>query len=271
MRNRLFVLCAALFVVAPASAEMNVGIGFPNVSIGITLPFYPDFEPVPGYPVYYAPRLDANYFFYDGLYWVFQDDSWFVSTWYNGPWQVVNPEYVPDYVLRVPVRYYRQPPRFFIGWQQHLPPLWGQYWGSDWSQRRSGWDHWNHAAVPKPAPLPVYQRKYSGGRYPGADQQHTLHGRNYRYQPLDPVVRQYVKTPRTEAAPAQPQHTQPRPIQAPRKANQEQSRQPRQPAEHQPEPKPNRQRVVPRHDSVPTTSERKQRTEQEHEQERAER
>ena len=43
---------------------------------------------VPGYPVYYAPDIGGNYFFYDGRYWVYQDDNWYSSSWYNGPWDV---------------------------------------------------------------------------------------------------------------------------------------------------------------------------------------
>ena len=52
--------------VTSAGAQVSIGIGFPNVSIGINLPLFPELVPVPGYPVYYAPRLAANYFFYDG-------------------------------------------------------------------------------------------------------------------------------------------------------------------------------------------------------------
>lgn len=33
-------------------------------------PAYPDLVQVPGYPVYYAPRVNENLFFYDGQYWV---------------------------------------------------------------------------------------------------------------------------------------------------------------------------------------------------------
>ena len=39
-----------------------MGIGLPGVSIGINLPLYPELVPVPGYPVYYAPRLKATRF-----------------------------------------------------------------------------------------------------------------------------------------------------------------------------------------------------------------
>src|SRR6267378_3174528 len=103
MRNKLILLGILLFPAMPAPAAVSV-------SIGINLPVYPNLVPVPGYPVYYAPQLDSNYFFYDGMYWVFQGDSWYASSWYNGPWGIVSPEVVPLYVLRVPVRYYRQEP-----------------------------------------------------------------------------------------------------------------------------------------------------------------
>src|SRR5260221_3453463 len=128
-----------------------------NVSIGINLATYPRLVPVPGYPVYYAPGVDSNYFFYDGLYWDFDGDQWYSSPWYNGPWHFVAPELVPLYVLRVPVRYYRHPPAFFRGWRGDVSPRWGEHWGRDWEQRRSGWDHWDHRSAPRAAPLPTYQ------------------------------------------------------------------------------------------------------------------
>ena len=70
-----------------------------GVSIGINLPAYPRLVPVPGYPVYYAPSVDSNYFFYDGLYWVFDGDNWYESRWYNGPWSLVEPDAVPIFLL----------------------------------------------------------------------------------------------------------------------------------------------------------------------------
>jgi hypothetical protein len=199
MLNRLVLLWMLLFVAAPASAQVSVGVSFANVSIGINLPVYPELVPVPGYPVYYAPRMDSNYFFYDGMYWVFQGDAWYASTWYNGPWQLVDRDELPVYLLRVPVRYYRQPPGYFRGWQSSAPPRWGEHWGNDWAQRRSGWDQWNHNSAPAPAPLPAYQRSYAGDRYPAAAQQQTLQSKNYRYQPRDAVVRQHYQA---QAAPA---------------------------------------------------------------------
>ena len=205
MRNALIVLCLLLTLVSAANAQLSIGIGLPGVSIGINLPVYPEFAPVPGYPVYYAPRLNSNFFFYDGLYWVYQSDNWYASSWYNGPWGLVGPEVVPLFVLRIPVRYYRNPPGYFREWRADAPPRWGEHWGNDWQQRRSGWDRWNRNAVPAPAPLPAYQRQYAGNRYPQQEQQRAIQTQNYRYQPRDAVVRQHFQ----EQAAQRPQQATP--------------------------------------------------------------
>lgn len=160
------------------------------MSVGFNLPLYPELVRMPGYPVYYAPRLTSNFFFYDGMYWVYERDTWYASSWYNGPWDFVAPEVVPLFVLRIPVRYYRDPPVYFRGWRSDAPPRWGEHWGGGWERHRSGWDRWERKSVPAPAPLPVYQRKYSGEHYPQAERQRELHDQNYRYQPRDAAVRQ---------------------------------------------------------------------------------
>jgi hypothetical protein len=194
IRYLIIVLSMLFSSVTSAGVQVGIGIGLPHVSIGINFPVYPDLVIVPGYPVYYAPRQQANLFFYDGLYWVYQDDYWYTSSWYNAPWWTVEPEFIPVFILRVPVRYYRHPPAYFAGWRYDSAPRWGDHWGLSWSQRRSGWDRWDRRSVPQPAPQPTYQRKYSGERYPQQiEQQHELHQNNYRYQPRDPVVKQHYK------------------------------------------------------------------------------
>lgn len=205
MRYVLIVLLTLLWSVTSAIAQVSIGIGLPGVNIGINLGGYPQLVQVPGYPVYYAPQMDSNYFFYDGMYWVYEQDNWYASTWYNGPWGVVGPEYVPLYILRVPVSYYRQPPGYFRGWRSNAPPRWDEHWGNDWSQRRSGWNKWDRASAPRPAPLPTYQRQYSGDRYPRVEQQQELRARNYSYQPRDTVVRQHFQeqAPQRTSAPSQ--------------------------------------------------------------------
>ena len=261
---RIGVLAALLLLWAtvPATAQ---------VSIGITIGSYPQFAAVPGYPVYYAPDVGANFFFYDGYYWVYQDDNWYSSTWYNGPWESVDPMYVPIFVLQIPVRYYQRPPQYFGGWQSDQAPHWNDHWGRDWTQRRGGWDQPQRASNVAPAPLPDYQRQYSGKDYPRADQQRTLQQQNYHYhsqsagdrpnsgrQPDDrgsqaaqPSVRQRPTNDVKDARRDQPHPTAQQPEQQPRPAPQQQQEQrprptPQQQQERQPRPAPQQQEQLPR-------------------------
>jgi hypothetical protein len=240
-----------LFPVTSATAQVTVGIGLPNVSIGINLPLYPELEPVPGYPVYYAPQLNYNYFFYDGMYWVYQNDNWYASSWYNGPWGLIGRADVPLFILRVPVRYYRQPPGYFRGWQANSPPHWGEHWGNDWAQRRSGWDRWNRNSTPAPAPLPAYQRNYAGDRYPGADQQRALQNKNYSYQPRDAAVRQHDQAQRVEGAASASQPGTQGARQGRDAAPQEPQRANQLPQVRQSAPTPARAQPAPRPDNEP--------------------
>jgi hypothetical protein len=212
MRYLLVALSLAMSSVTPAHAQVSVGIGL-GVGVGIHVPVYPELVVVPGYPVYYDPRADSNYFFYDGVYWVYQGDDWYASSWYDGPWQVVQPEQVPLYVLRVPVRYYRHPPQYFRGWRADAPPRWGEHWGRGWERRRMGWDRWDRRSAPRPAPLPVYQRQYSGDHYPRAmEQQHSIGSEHYRYRPREAVTRAHFEERGYRGAPhAEPQWREPGP------------------------------------------------------------
>ena len=71
------VLLLALSSAPCGGAELNIGVDISE---------YPQLVLVPGFPVYYAPEVGANYFFYDGDFWIFQDDNWYSSPWYDGPW-----------------------------------------------------------------------------------------------------------------------------------------------------------------------------------------
>ena len=193
MRKLLVALLLLLGPIAPALAQVSVAIGIPGISIGINVPVYPRLVAVPGYPVYYAPGLRANYFFYDGLYWVFGNGNWYLSSWYDGPWQRVAPDAVPGIILRVPVRYYRYPPPYFRAWAPSAPPRWGEHWGYAWEERHRGWDRPERRIAVAPAPLPRYQRDYAGRRYPGAERQRALEAEHYRYRPRDPIVRQHFE------------------------------------------------------------------------------
>ncbi len=186
----LSLLLGTLTAASPALSEVSVTVAIPGVSIGIDQPAYPELMPIPGYPVYYAPQAHANLFFYDGLYWVYHDDRWLSSAWYNGPWDLVDPYYVPLFVLRVPVRYYIYPPPYFHGWVNWAPPRWDIHWGPRWAQHRHDWDQWDRRVSWHAAPPPVYQRHFSGDRYPRREHQHALRDEHYRYQPRDAAVRQ---------------------------------------------------------------------------------
>jgi hypothetical protein len=202
MKKYCFVLAMlwALYAV-PSPADQA------SMEIGINLQEYPELVVVPDYPVYYAPQLAANYFFYDGEYWVYQNDNWYRSSWYDGPWWIVDPGDVPEFVLRVPVRFYRQPPTYFFTWWSEAPPHWGERWGPEWERRRHGWDKWNHNVHHEPAPLPVYQQHYSGERYPRKnEQQLEIESKNYRYQSHDPVVQQRHQRSNSNVPHASPPH-----------------------------------------------------------------
>ncbi len=197
---RYLILALPLLVVqspaAQAQVSVGVGIQVPGVSIGVDVPAFPDLVPMPGCPVYYAPGVNANFFYYDGLYWVYQADNWYASTWYNGPWSVVQADDVPAYVLCIPVRYYRVPPPYFRAWSPDGPPHWGERWGAAWQQRREGWERMDRRQMPVPAPLPLYQRQFPAGRYPGSvEQQHEIRSQNFNYQPREAIGQRHFQPP----------------------------------------------------------------------------
>jgi hypothetical protein len=200
MKRLIVALGLTLVGIAPATAQVSAMISSGPVSIGINVPVYPQLVPVPGYPVYYAPGVGTNFFFYDGLYWVFNNGGWYQSQWYNGPWFGVPPDAVPVFLLRVPVRYYRYPPAFFRGWNAGYAPHWDEHWGHAWAEHHADWNHWDRAHAPRPAPLPTYQRAYSGARYPhDAAEAARMHENQYRYQPHDQVVQQHYQQHREMA------------------------------------------------------------------------
>lgn len=201
MKRRTLCLAGlSTWVCSPLRSQtaFSLGIATSGLSIGIHLPAYPQLSPLPGYPVYYAPSLRLNYFFYDGLYWVFQSSNWYVSAWYNGPWNVVAQEAVPLAILRIPVRYYRLPPPAFRGWNVNQPPRWGEHWGPEWESHRQDWSQWNQQENYPPAPLPQYQRDFSGNRYPAPECQPRLREQYDRYEPREPVVRQHLEQQRAD-------------------------------------------------------------------------
>ena len=202
MRNFLVVLWMLLGSITSAPAQVSIGIGLPGVSIGINLPVYPELVRVPGYPVYYAPGVSSNFFFYDGMYWVYQSDNWYASSWYNGPWGLVARGRCRCTCCAFPCATTGTLLRTSAGGARMRRRA-GASTGAIPGNRATA-DGTSGTAVPcpPPAPLPSYQRQYSGNRYPHVEQQQALQSRNYRYQPRDTVVQQHYQTQRVQSAPA---------------------------------------------------------------------
>lgn len=181
-----------------------------SLTLGIHLSRYPDLVVIPGMPVLYDPHLSANYFFYEGSFWVFDEDDWYRSDWYNGPWDRVDRDDVPVFLLRIPVRYFNRPPLYFHPWAMEMAPRWSLRWGKTWEKRHRGWDRWDTRRAPPPAPPPVFQQQYPRERYPTSpDLQQRLRERHYRYRPREPV--NPPPSPPVQQTPQQPPQQPPQP------------------------------------------------------------
>jgi hypothetical protein len=134
--SRVFMLASAaamLFLGASARAsdvKINIGLGVPPIVL--TAP--PQLMVVPGTPVYYAPGVSANLFFYKGRYYTVANGVWAMARAYTGPWAVIQIGQVPAPVVAVPVEYYKIPPGHL---KKHGPPPW------------AGQGHGSHSKKPK--------------------------------------------------------------------------------------------------------------------------
>jgi hypothetical protein len=135
MRERIVI---AAFVALALVSSVGVGRATAGVSIDFNLNAQPQLVVVPGTPVAYAPGVPANYFFYNGQYYLFADGGWYVAGGYNGPWVTLSPAYVPGPLLTVPVRYYRAPLSRWQHWQRAQPPRWAPVWGQRWPDHGRG-------------------------------------------------------------------------------------------------------------------------------------
>src|SRR5262245_12147958 len=86
---RMVVVGLAVLAAAPAVAtdvHIGINIGTPPVAVApppppppVVLAAPPPLEVIPRSPVYYAPSVPYSFFYYDGLYYVYHDSSWFFS------------------------------------------------------------------------------------------------------------------------------------------------------------------------------------------------
>ena len=135
MRGRIVIV--ALVAVALVGS-VGAGRATAGLNIDFNLIAQPQLVVVPGTPVAYAPTVPANYFFYNGQYYLFTDGGWFVAGGYNGPWLALSPAYVPRALLTVPVNYYRAAPRQWQHWHRAQPPRWAPVWGHQWRDHGRG-------------------------------------------------------------------------------------------------------------------------------------
>jgi hypothetical protein len=121
--SRVLMLAAAAAMLVTATSataqdvKINIGIGVPPIVL--TTP--PSLVVVPGTPVYYAPDISANLFFYKGRYYTVAYGVWSMAPAYGGPWAVIQIGQVPAPVVAVPVEYYKIPPGQL---KKHGPPPW---------------------------------------------------------------------------------------------------------------------------------------------------
>jgi len=129
MMKRIIVLVSMLalagaFLSFPAPARatsFSIGMRTDSVRLGIHIGEEPRLVVVPGTPVYEAPSLPYNYFYYGGGYYLYRGGTWFWGASYNGPWTVISIEQVPRPILRVPAEHYRERPEH---WKRGGPPPW---------------------------------------------------------------------------------------------------------------------------------------------------
>jgi hypothetical protein len=116
------VIGVCLFLSAPALANsLSIGMRIDSLNLGIRIGEEPRLVVVPGTPVYEAPGLPYNYFYYHGGYYLYREGTWFWGASYNGPWTVISIERVPRPILMVPAGHYRERPEH---WKRNGPPPW---------------------------------------------------------------------------------------------------------------------------------------------------
>ncbi|MDE2181006.1 MAG: hypothetical protein KGJ40_09195 [candidate division NC10 bacterium] len=122
--NRTRAIVVSIVTATLRLMVMPVPIQADNFSIGINVGAPPPLVVVPGTPVYYAPSVSVNFFAYGGRYYSHHNGAWFMATTYNGPWNFVAVERVPQPVLAVPVAYYKVPPGHMKKVKGGGPPPW---------------------------------------------------------------------------------------------------------------------------------------------------
>jgi hypothetical protein len=99
-RTVLAVVVVALSLASAAWGEVNVNVnvGIPGLRIELSGP--PDFIMPPSLGFYVAVGTPYDLYRVNNNYYVFQNNAWYRGTYYNGPWQVVNYQQLPQSLRR---------------------------------------------------------------------------------------------------------------------------------------------------------------------------
>ncbi|MFA5839562.1 MAG: hypothetical protein WC890_02765 [Candidatus Margulisiibacteriota bacterium] len=95
----LLVICS----IGTAKAEVNVTINIGPPPIVVEAP--PELVMIPQTEIYFVPGVSYDVFFYNGYWWSPRGDRWYRSSQYNGSWVIVNRNYVPSHIIKVPKNY----------------------------------------------------------------------------------------------------------------------------------------------------------------------
>jgi hypothetical protein len=100
-----FVFIFAFLVImftGSAKAEVNVNI---NIGPPVLVSEPSEVVYVPRMGFYYVPGISYDVFFYNGYWWSPRGDRWYRAGQYNGSWVIVQRNYVPGLLFKVPKNY----------------------------------------------------------------------------------------------------------------------------------------------------------------------
>ncbi|MFA6431326.1 MAG: hypothetical protein WCV91_02950 [Candidatus Margulisiibacteriota bacterium] len=131
MKKRFYGFLGYVFVFAvlavglagSAQAEISVNINIGPPPIVVAAPVEVVMMPT---GIYFVPGISFDVFFYNGYWWSPRGDRWYRSGQYNGPWGVIQRNYVPAYLFKVPKNYrevYKNiHPMNYGQWKKHYQP-----------------------------------------------------------------------------------------------------------------------------------------------------
>lgn len=128
------------FLLAGLAGGATTGFAGMDVSVNIGIPAVVVAEPpemilVPNSQVYFAPSVQAELFFYRGIWYTRSGHRWYRGRSYRGPWAVASPRTVPGAFGRLPGNYrtvYVREERVPYG---HLKKHWKHHEERRWSRR----------------------------------------------------------------------------------------------------------------------------------------